>query len=123
MLIWNRPRLVMIELTNLCNLRCYMCGIWEETPKRIFDLGLYERLVSRPPVRNARVLALTGGEPFMIKNFAEYYEVARTHSPRSHINVSTNGYYTDRTLAFLERADRGRTSITISYDGVRSQSS
>ena len=49
MLIWNRPRLVMIELTNLCNLRCYMCGIWEETPKRIFDLGLYERLVSRPP--------------------------------------------------------------------------
>ena len=48
MLIWNRPRLVMIELTNLCNLRCYMCGIWEESPKKIFDLGLYERLVSRP---------------------------------------------------------------------------
>jgi MoaA/NifB/PqqE/SkfB family radical SAM enzyme len=56
----------------------------------------------------------------MIKNFAEYYELARTHSPRSHINVSTNGYYTDRTIEFLERADRGRTSITISYDGVRS---
>jgi MoaA/NifB/PqqE/SkfB family radical SAM enzyme len=120
MLIWNRPRLVMIELTNLCNLRCYMCGIWEESPKRIFDLALYERLVSRPPVRNARVLALTGGEPFMIKNFAEYYGLARKHSPRSHVNVSTNGYYTERTIEFLEQADRPRTSITISYDGVRS---
>jgi MoaA/NifB/PqqE/SkfB family radical SAM enzyme len=120
MLIWNRPRLVMIELTNLCNLRCYMCGIWEESPKKIFDLDLYARLVSRPPVRNARVLALTGGEPFLIKNFVEYYELARTRSPRSHINVSTNGYYTDRTVEFLEQADRRRTSVTISYDGVRS---
>lgn len=117
---WNRPRLVMIELTNLCNLRCYMCGIWEESPKRVFDLDLYERVVSTRPVRNARVLALTGGEPFLIKNFRDYYALARTHSPRSHINVSTNGYYTERTLGFLEAADRRHTSVTISYDGIRS---
>jgi MoaA/NifB/PqqE/SkfB family radical SAM enzyme len=116
----TRPRLVMIELTNLCNLRCYMCGIWEETPKRTIDLAAFERIVSRPPVRNARVLALTGGEPFMIRHFDDYYAVARVRSPRSHVNVSTNGYYTERTLAFLERADRDRTSLTISYDGVRS---
>jgi MoaA/NifB/PqqE/SkfB family radical SAM enzyme len=120
MLPWRRLRLVMLELTNLCNLRCYMCGIWEETPKRTFDLGLFERIVGRSPVRNARVLALTGGEPFLIKNFRDYYAVARARSPRSHVNVSTNGYYTDRTIEFLEAADRGRTSVTISYDGVRS---
>lgn len=112
-----RPiRLVMIELTNLCNLRCVMCGIWEERPNRVFDLGRFEQLLLDRTIRNARVLALTGGEPFMIRNFADYYELARTRSPRSHINISTNGWYTEHTLELLARADRRRTSVTISYD-------
>jgi len=110
----------MIELTNLCNLRCVMCGIWEETPKQIFDLALYEGLLHQKAIRNAPVLALTGGEPFLIKTFSDYYTLARKHSPRSHINISTNGYYTERTLDFLAWADRTCTSITISYDGIRS---
>ena len=116
---WTRPRLVMLELTNLCNLRCYMCGIWNEVPKHDVDLDLFERLVARPPIQNARVLALTGGEPFMMRHFDDYYALARVYSPRSHLNVSTNGWYTDKTVEFLETADRRRTSITISYDGVR----
>lgn len=120
LLFWNRPRLVMVELTNLCNLRCVMCGIWEESPKRTFDLDLYRSLLEERAVRGARVLALSGGEPFMIPNIGDYYELARRSAPRRHVNVSTNGYYTDRTLDFLGRADRARTSITISYDGVRS---
>ena len=117
---WNRPRTVMVELTNLCNLRCVMCGIWEESPKVVFALDRYADLLAQNAVRNVAVLALTGGEPFMIRNFDEYYGLATRISPRSHVNVSTNGYYTDRTLEFLEGADRRRTSITISYDGVRS---
>jgi len=116
----SRPRLVMVELTNLCNLRCVMCGIWEERPNRVFDLQRYERLLTQNAVRNTGVLALTGGEPFMIRNFREYYDVARQLSPRSHINISTNGYYTEHTLELLEHADHRRTSITISYDGIRS---
>ena len=120
MLLWTRPQLVMIELTNLCNLRCIMCGIWEETPKKVFDHDLYERVLRQRAIRNARVLALTGGEPFLIKEFAAYYALARRLSPRSHVNVSTNGFYTERTLDFLAAADRRRTSITISYDGIRS---
>lgn len=120
MLLLSRMQLVMIELTNLCNLRCIMCGIWEERPNRVFDLERFARLLGAKTMRNARVLALTGGEPFMIRNFADYYEVARRLSPRSHLNISSNGWYTDATLDLLARADRRRTSITISYDGIRS---
>jgi MoaA/NifB/PqqE/SkfB family radical SAM enzyme len=97
-----------------------MCGIWEESPKVVFDLDRYAALFAERALRNVPVLALTGGEVFMIRNFAEYYERAALASPRSHINISTNGYYTDRTLRFLERAERRRISVTISYDGVRS---
>lgn len=117
---WGRPRTVMIELTNLCNLRCVMCGIWSERPHVTFDLDRYQHLLCQRTVRNAPVLALTGGEPFMMGNFAEYYRRAAETSPRSHINISTNGWYTERTLDLLAHADRRRTSLTISYDGVRS---
>jgi len=120
MLLLSRLDLVMLELTNLCNLRCVMCGIWEERPNRVFDLERFARVVGAKPVRNARVLALTGGEPFMIGNLAGYYDLARRLSPRSHVNISSNGWYTEQTLELLAHADRRSTSITISYDGLRS---
>ena len=110
----------MVELTNLCNLRCMMCGIWSERPHVNVDLDAFQVLVEQRAVRNVAVLALTGGEPFMMRDFDEYYSRAAQACPRSHINISTNGWYSDRTLEFLERADRRRTSLTISYDGIRS---
>jgi len=120
MLFWNRPKTVMLELTNLCNLRCVMCGIWSERPNVSVDLEVFQALLEQRTIRNAPLLALTGGEPFMMTDFEEYYRRAAATSPRSHINISTNGWYVDRTLEFLERADRRRTSVTISYDGLRS---
>lgn len=120
MLPLRRLQLAMIELTNLCNLRCVMCGIWEELPNRVFALDRFAEVVGTRPVRNARAIALTGGEPFMIGNLAEYHEIVRARSPWSHVNLSTNGWYTERTIELLERVDRRRTSITISYDGLRS---
>ncbi len=110
----------MFELTNLCNLRCVMCGIWSERPHVSIDLEEFQGLLEQRTVRNVPVLALTGGEPFMMGDFEEYYRRAAGASPRSHINISTNGWYVERTLAFLERIDRRRVSLTISYDGVRS---
>lgn len=110
----------MVELTNLCNLRCGMCGIWSERPNVNFPLEDFQHLLEQRSIRNVPVLALTGGEPFMMKNFEDYYQTAARTSPRSHINISTNGWYTERTMDLLKRADRRRLSITISYDGVHS---
>ena len=110
----------MLELTNLCNLRCVMCGIWSERPHVSIDLDEFQGLLEQRTVRNVPVLALTGGEPFMMGDFEEYYRRAAAASPRSHINISTNGWYVDRTLELLARVDRRRISVTISYDGVRS---
>ncbi|MBM4247793.1 MAG: hypothetical protein FJ148_29060, partial [Deltaproteobacteria bacterium] len=64
MLTLSRLELVMIELTNLCNLRCIMCGIREELPSRVMVLDRFAGVVGTKPVRNARAIALTGGEPF-----------------------------------------------------------
>src|SRR5262245_53612295 len=119
MLFWNRPRTVMVELTNLCNLRCMMCGIWSERPHVNVDLDAFQVLVEQRAVRNVAVLALTGGEPFMMRDFEEYYRRAAEACPRSPININTNGWDSDRALHFLRRAGRRRPPLPISSDRVR----
>ncbi len=117
---FTKPSMIMVELTNLCNLRCKMCGIWEEKPKRTLDVQTLDTVLSQKAASGLKVIALTGGEPFLVHNFFDYYAVSRARRPRAHVNISSNGYYTDKTLDFLGRAQDKNLSITISYDGVRS---
>ncbi len=117
---FTKPTMLMVELTNLCNLRCKMCGIWEEKPKHTMAVSTLDQVLSRPTLRNLKVVALTGGEPFLVSNLFDYYAVARRRRPRAHINISSNGYYTERTLDFLRGTHDRNLSLTISYDGVRS---
>lgn len=120
---FRRLNTARFELTNVCNLRCRMCGIWEERPNLGFGLDLYERVLQSRTLRFVKVISLTGGEPFALRDFGEYFRLARRHHRWAHINISTNGWYTDRTLAFLEETRPRNVSVTISWDGVRSHDS
>jgi MoaA/NifB/PqqE/SkfB family radical SAM enzyme len=109
---------MIVELTNACNLRCKMCGIWREEGRLEISIDRYEELLRQKAARKLKLIALTGGEPFLLWNLYDYYESARRFLPRAHVNISTNGQCTERTLEFLRRADARATSVTISYDGV-----
>jgi len=117
---WTQPAMLMVELTNLCNLRCKMCGIWEEKPKRTLTVETLDEVLRQSVMGRLKVIALTGGEPFLVNNLYDYYSVARARRPKAHVNISSNGYYTDRTLEFLAAAGERNLSVTISYDGIRS---
>ena len=119
----GKPRVLRVELTNHCNLRCKMCGIWAENPKRTLSPAMVEDVLSQAMFAHLRVVSLTGGEPFLLGDLLEYYQVARRARPHAHVNVSSNGYYTDRTLEFFARTEPGTVSLTISYDGIRSHDS
>jgi MoaA/NifB/PqqE/SkfB family radical SAM enzyme len=100
-----------------------MCGIWAEEPKTGFDMGQYDAMLKQKTLSRLRLISITGGEPFALGNLHEYYSLARTHHSGAHINISTNGFHTEETLEFLDRVDRRNTSITFSYDGIRSHDS
>ncbi len=119
----NKPKEAIFELTNSCNLRCKMCGIWEEIPKKLFSLGLLDEILKQKSLSDIHHTSLTGGEPFLITNLEDYYFLIKEYLPKSFINVSTNGYFTERILKFLENVDINKTSITISYDGIKSHDS
>lgn len=118
MFMYNKPDKAMFELTNWCNLRCRMCGIWEEPGKKIFSLALFDKILKSKSMHRLKYMALTGGEPFLLKNLEEYYNVTKKNFPKAHINISTNGFLTERTVKFFEKIDRKKASLTISYDGV-----
>ena len=116
----NRPHTILVELTNRCNFRCRMCGIWREETKTDFGLDHFEAMLMQKAVRSVRLIGLTGGEPFCLGDLHDYYTLARRYAPAAHINISTNGYYTESILKFLTNAERSAPSITISYDGMKS---
>ncbi len=122
-LLSTKPQRLRVELTNHCNLRCKMCGIWAENPKLTISPARCEEVLSDPVFSQLRVISLTGGEPFLLGDLADYYRVARRVRPHAHVNVSSNGYYTDRTLDFFAQTEPGTVSLTISYDGIHSHDS
>lgn len=122
-MFWNCPRVMMIELTNMCNLKCKMCGIWAERPHINIPLDQYQSVLEEKVCRWLRLISLTGGEPFLLKDFEQYYQIARKTHPRAHINISSNGQCKGRTVEFFSKEKVKNTSITISYDGIRSHDS
>lgn len=116
----QKPTKARFELTNICNLRCRMCGIWEERPKICIEPEMFGHLLGQKTLSRLRVISLTGGEPFALDKLGEYYSIARRYKRWAHINISTNGFYIDKTLDFLALNHPRNLSITISYDGIHS---
>ena len=69
-----------------------------------------------PPLHAVR---LTGGEPFVRKDFADIARLTLTHLQPALLHVTSNGFLTDRIVSFCEQRDR-RTplELLISIDGV-----
>jgi MoaA/NifB/PqqE/SkfB family radical SAM enzyme len=98
----DTPPFLILFVNSICNLTCEHCFYWRNLNRRD-DLTLDEiRALSRDlgPVEN---LNLSGGEPFLRKEFADICLQFIEHNRTRQIYVPTNGYFTDRTIAALER--------------------
>lgn len=88
-------------VTYLCDSRCVMCDIWKryrEDPSGIakeLTADDIERAVSGSAALQALdTIALTGGEPFLKKDFVAIYAFFRRRYPGAAIVVNTNGFNT-----------------------------
>jgi MoaA/NifB/PqqE/SkfB family radical SAM enzyme len=132
------PTFVQLRLTNLCNLRCKMCGQWGDTGifreagpavatdgeaerhrigeliglERQLSLADYERLLDQL-VPHDPVISLFGGEPFL---YPDIMPLIRAVKRRGLIlTVITNGGLLERYARELVVA--GIDSIAVSIDG------
>ncbi|MGH7820890.1 MAG: radical SAM protein [Candidatus Binatia bacterium] len=86
-------------VTYLCDSRCVMCDIWKRY--RIDPSGIAQELTAEEvaasvtgseALRGLDEIVLTGGEPFIKKDFVAVYAFFRQRYPRATVVVNTNGF-------------------------------
>jgi MoaA/NifB/PqqE/SkfB family radical SAM enzyme len=97
--------------TYRCNAHCQMCNSWK-FPSRISEEFKPEILEKLP--RRIHRMNITGGEPALRRDLMDIVPILdkRTH----HLEISTNGYFTDRILAVAERYPH--LTFRISVEGL-----
>ncbi len=97
--------------TFRCNARCHMCDIWRHPTSS--DEELPARYYERLPSGLGRI-NLTGGEPMLRDDVEDVVEIL-TRKCRL-VEISTNGFYTERILSIAHRFPR--VMIRASLEGL-----
>lgn len=96
------PNFLILFINSLCNMKCEHCFYWTSLNQRD-DLTVPEIVALSRSLGRFENLNLSGGEPFLRKEFAEIcLQFVRQNQVRQ-IYVPTNGYFTDRIAAAVTR--------------------
>jgi MoaA/NifB/PqqE/SkfB family radical SAM enzyme len=101
----------IICVTYRCNARCYMCNTWKYPTKPEEEIRVED--VEKLP-GGLKFVNVTGGEPFLRKDLEDIVGVAMRKSKR--VVISTNGYFTNRTVKLAERFPK--IGVRISLEGL-----
>jgi MoaA/NifB/PqqE/SkfB family radical SAM enzyme len=115
------PPFLVLFVNSICNMKCEHCFYWTHLNKRD-DLSFDEIcLLSRSmgPIEN---LNLSGGEPFLRKEFSDICRQFIRHNQVRQIYVPTNGWYLQKTIdavtATLQEPDLQLFVVELSLDGM-----
>ncbi len=113
------PYKLTYAVTYWCNYRCKTCNIWQVRPKDEMKLEEIDRFFHK--ANRFQWIDLTGGEPWLRKDFVDIAESAlRNCRDLIMLHFPTNGYLTDRIVSGVERIMKmkpRRLVVTISTDG------
>ena len=115
------PPFLVLFINSICNMKCEHCFYWRSlngkddlTKDEIFELSR-----SLGKIEN---LNLSGGEPFLRKEFAEIVLQFVKQNEVREVYVPSNGYFTEKTVAavnaVLENKDLRMFVVELSLDGM-----
>lgn len=115
------PAFLVLFVNSICNMKCEHCFYWQDlnqrddlTKEEIFTLS-----DSLGPIEN---LNLSGGEPFLRREFSEICRKFIQHNGVRQIYVPTNGWYTKKTAEqvaqVLEEPGLDLFAVELSLDGM-----
>jgi len=119
-LMRHYPPAVMIEPTNVCNLKCplCLCGNGQlQRPKGMMPLTRFQRIVDQVQNRTGMLILWNQGEPFLNPAFYEMVEYA---AERGLYTMTSTNASLELDLARIVRS--GLNKIIISMDGISRQS-
>jgi MoaA/NifB/PqqE/SkfB family radical SAM enzyme len=115
------PPFLTLFINSICNMKCEHCFYWTNLNRKD-DLTKEEIFALSRSLGRIENLNLSGGEPFLRKEFGEICRQFIRHNHVGQIYVPTNGYYTERTIKqiseTLEEKDLDLFVVEISLDGM-----
>ena len=115
----HAPRLLILDLTHACNLRCSICDIWKTADVKE-DIGTVtiKKLLREARELGVKEIALSGGEVLLRKDIFDIFDHARSLGIKD-LGVLSNG------VIIKERFERlkphlldGTISLVISFDSL-----
>ena len=115
------PPFLILFINSICNMKCEHCFYWQNLNRRD-DLTKDEIFALSDSLGKIENLNLSGGEPFLRKEFSE---ICRRFIRRNHVRqiyVPTNGWYTDKTVhevrETLKEKELELFAVELSLDGT-----
>jgi len=122
-IVWGYPIYLMIEPTNICNLKCPMCPSGNGTMKRAsgrLDLDTYKKILDEIGDYILIVQLWNQGEPFINKSFLDFVQYANSKGCMT--QTSTNGHYIRTDDQAEEVIKSGLDQLIFSMDGTNKES-
>ena len=119
------PKYISMTITNVCNLRCWMCGQWSEegyiqnntrSLRDMMPLEDWKRVIDELADRGIQSVLLRGGEPFLFPAIVELLEYL--NQKQIFVSIDTNGTMLADFAPDIVRI--GKLHLTISVDGPES---
>ncbi len=120
--VWGYAPVLMVEPTNICNLKCPMCPSGNgdmARPKGKLDLDNFRRLMDDVGDYIFLVQFWNQGEPFINKSFIDFVKYAKSKGVMT--QTSTNGHFVRDDEAADEVILSGLDQIIFSMDGTNQQ--
>jgi MoaA/NifB/PqqE/SkfB family radical SAM enzyme len=109
-------------VTERCNSKCKMCGIWRVKTAGEMTPEEFDRLYSHPEFASVEDLCISGGEPTLRKDLLDVTDKILAHLPKLRmLFLSTNGSDPSKAREFMERYSPAVEDIYIcpSIEGSR----
>jgi radical SAM protein with 4Fe4S-binding SPASM domain len=105
----------IISLTNKCNLKCKFCYA-NSSQKETQELSypFIKKLFPELKKLGIQIIALTGGEPLLHKDFFRIAKLAHKHFPI--VFLATNGYFITQEIA-KKIKEAGISNVQVSIEG------
>ena len=112
---------VRLAVTDRCNLRCQYCmpaqGIDIVPRQELLSYKEMYRLIRVLTELGVKKLRLTGGEPFVRKDFVSFLEMLSYNDLLDEINITTNGALISKYISKIEKLEKVKT-INLSIDSL-----
>ena len=117
----SSPPFLILFINSICNQKCDHCFYWRNLNRKD-DLTVDELRALSESMGRIENLNLSGGEPFLRKEFAEICRQFIRHNKVRQIYTPTNAYFTERVVrqveGTLEEKDLELLAVEFSLDGL-----